>query len=211
PTTTAEIEIEALPTAVPENASAAAAFSATAPTAPPASPPRPAIPRAIVLPEYGRLTQSPRATPASLREREHTDDYMSYNPSYGVAERFRDSINIADGQSPRDSASSAGGRLRANTGCSAQGESGNGTNMAHMSDTLPEDDGMRVLRQKIHAIRDMEASSEEKARRMHLLMMERYQASHAYLLRAQSPSSITLSERPHTPASTSSMLEGNAG
>lgn len=39
---------------------------------------------------------------------------------------------------------------------------------------LPEDDGMGVLRGKIHAIRDMEVSSGEKARMVHQLMTESY-------------------------------------
>ncbi|EON62759.1 hypothetical protein W97_01984 [Coniosporium apollinis CBS 100218] len=206
-TTTTAIEIAPHPNSDPSDDSAAAPASVSVPVPAAPSPQRPAIPGAtsIVILEHGRLTTSPRATPASLRE-QPTDDYMSYNPSYGIAERFRPSIHMAD-QSPRDSASSAGGRSRANTGRSAQGES---VNMAHMSESLPADDGMRVMRQKIVSIRDMEASSEEKALRMHILMTERYQASHAHLLRAQSPLSIVSSERPYTPMSASSVLDGNA-
>ncbi|KAJ9642347.1 hypothetical protein H2199_004727 [Coniosporium tulheliwenetii] len=206
-TTITTIEIAPHPNSDPSGDSSAAPASVSLPVPAAPSPQRPAIPGAtsIVILEHGRLTTSPRATPAALRE-QPTDDYMSYNPSYGIAERFRPSIHMAD-QSPRDSASSTGGRSRANTGRSAQGEN---VNMAHMSESLPADDGMRAMRQKIVTIRDMEASNEEKALRMHLLMTERYQASHAHLLRAQSPLSIVSSERPHTPASTSSVLDGNA-
>ncbi|KAG9814522.1 hypothetical protein KCU63_g19794, partial [Aureobasidium melanogenum] len=40
--------------------------------------------------------------------------------------------------------------------------------------SLPEDDGMRALRQKMHEIRSLAASTEEKARAMHLLMTRDY-------------------------------------
>ena len=39
-----------------------------------------------------------------------------------------------------------------------------------MSAMLPEDDGMNALRKKLHHIREMALSSEEKAKRMHALM-----------------------------------------
>lgn len=58
---------------------------------------------------------------------------------------------------------------------------GNGFGMdgigGHFS--LPEDDGMGVLRRKIHAIRDMRSTNTEKARMVHELMTEKYNASRA--------------------------------
>ncbi|RJE25638.1 hypothetical protein PHISCL_02031 [Aspergillus sclerotialis] len=42
---------------------------------------------------------------------------------------------------------------------------------------LPEDDGMGVLRRRIHAIRDLDIGSTEKARMIHNLMTEKYNAS----------------------------------
>lgn len=59
---------------------------------------------------------------------------------------------------------------------------------SHLSDmdesswqfALPEDDGMGVLRRKIHAIRDMRSSSAEKARMVHELMTEKYNALRGY-------------------------------
>ncbi|CRG85598.1 hypothetical protein PISL3812_02643 [Talaromyces islandicus] len=42
---------------------------------------------------------------------------------------------------------------------------------------LPEDDGMRVLRRKIHAIRDNNGTSSEKARLIHTLMTESYDSA----------------------------------
>ncbi|RMD40811.1 hypothetical protein DV735_g4304, partial [Chaetothyriales sp. CBS 134920] len=47
------------------------------------------------------------------------------------------------------------------------------------SDTLPEDDGMTELRQRINAIWSGTASPEEKSERIHALMMERYHNSQA--------------------------------
>lgn len=46
--------------------------------------------------------------------------------------------------------------------------------LSAMSEPLPADDGMRGLRQKLHAIREMALSTDEKARRMHDLMVEDY-------------------------------------
>ncbi|KAF2100526.1 zf-CHY-domain-containing protein, partial [Rhizodiscina lignyota] len=66
---------------------------------------------------------------------------------------------------------------------------------------LPADDGMSALRKKIHEIRDMAASSEEKARRLHFIMTESYIANHPHLARAQSPASIFSGDRPFTPRS----------
>ncbi|EKG21464.1 Zinc finger RING-type protein [Macrophomina phaseolina MS6] len=73
-----------------------------------------------------------------------------------------------------------------------------------MSDSLPADDGMRLLRQKIHEIRKLGVSNEEKARRMHSLMTERYNAAQS---RPRSPSSTVSHERPFTPSSTLSEMQ----
>lgn len=82
---------------------------------------------------------------------------------------------------------------------------------SHLSDmdesswqfALPEDDGMGVLRRKIHAIRDMRSSSTEKARMVHELMTEKYNASRGYpdILPAPllAPSSPRSPERSWTP------------
>jgi hypothetical protein len=74
------------------------------------------------------------------------------------------------------------------------------------SGTLPEDDGMGVLRQSISAIWNGSGTPEEKAHRIHMLMMERYQV--AQLNAVGSPSS----QPPATPTDgklvTASMLVG---
>ncbi|KAI5359717.1 Putative Zinc finger, RING-type, Zinc finger, CHY-type, Zinc finger, RING/FYVE/PHD-type [Septoria linicola] len=50
----------------------------------------------------------------------------------------------------------------------------NVANTANMDGALPEDDGMRSLRQKLQEIKELAVSTEEKAKRMHLLMMQDY-------------------------------------
>ncbi|TKA67016.1 hypothetical protein B0A49_12397 [Cryomyces minteri] len=76
-----------------------------------------------------------------------------------------------------------------------------------MSGSLPEDDGMRMLRHQIHIIRQTGGSNEEMARMMHELMTKEYHASQAHILRATSPSSPSNSNLLHTPASTLSGTE----
>lgn len=74
---------------------------------------------------------------------------------------------------------------------------------------LPEDDGMSLLRRRIHAIRDTEASNSEKARLIHELMTEEYHSSQPDSTNhlppeARSPASLQSLqslERPWTPAS----------
>lgn len=46
--------------------------------------------------------------------------------------------------------------------------------------SLPEDDGMGILRSKIIAIRDLQLANPEKARMVHDLMTERYNTLHAH-------------------------------
>ncbi|EOD50798.1 putative ring finger and chy zinc finger domain-containing protein [Neofusicoccum parvum UCRNP2] len=71
-----------------------------------------------------------------------------------------------------------------------------------MSESLPADDGMRLLRLRIHEIRKLSVSNDEKARRMHFLMTERYNALQGHITRPRSPASIMSQDRPFTPSST---------
>ena len=69
---------------------------------------------------------------------------------------------------------------------------------------LPEDDGMGVMRKKIHAIRDMGSSNTVKARMIHELMTENYNAlrersGNQNASMALSPTSPQSPERPSTP------------
>lgn len=52
---------------------------------------------------------------------------------------------------------------------------------------LPEDDGMGALRKRIHAIRDLDVSSTEKARMVHDLMTEKYNASRGTIISHSPP------------------------
>ncbi|KAF7595741.1 hypothetical protein BBP40_004872 [Aspergillus hancockii] len=70
--------------------------------------------------------------------------------------------------------------------------------------SLPEDDGMGALRQKIHAVRDLKYSSAEQARMIHELMTENYNASqsnlYSHLVQTVPSQSRTQSpDRPVTP------------
>ncbi|KAK8218420.1 hypothetical protein IWZ01DRAFT_538035 [Phyllosticta capitalensis] len=78
-----------------------------------------------------------------------------------------------------------------------------------MSESLPADDGMRLLRSRIHEIRKLRVPSEEKAQRMHSLMTEKYRASQEHLdvQRPWSPSSTLSQERPFTPSSAVSFAD----
>ncbi|KAF2840639.1 zf-CHY-domain-containing protein [Patellaria atrata CBS 101060] len=76
-----------------------------------------------------------------------------------------------------------------------------------MSETLPADDGMRSLRERIHAIRELPISNDEKAKRMHQLMMEDYVPTKSHVLRPVSPSSIKSSDTPITPSSSISITD----
>lgn len=56
------------------------------------------------------------------------------------------------------------------------------------SSALPEDDGQRVLRQKLVEISKLDVSERERATRMHLLMLEKYNASRLDIAGPGSPS-----------------------
>lgn len=76
---------------------------------------------------------------------------------------------------------------------------------AKMSSSLPADDGMRLLRERIHGIRSDSVSQEEKARKMHHLMTEEWENARLRL-RPQSPASQISHERPFDPTSPRSTL-----
>lgn len=76
---------------------------------------------------------------------------------------------------------------------------------AKMSSSLPADDGMRLLRERIHGIRSDSVSQDEKARKMHDLMTEEWKNAQLNL-RPQSPGSQISQDRPFDPASPRSTL-----
>lgn len=81
---------------------------------------------------------------------------------------------------------------------------------------LPEDDGMGVLREKIHAIREKDVSSTEKARMIHELMTESYNSSRGRVSNVQTlsptsppscPQNHAHPTRPISPASEPSIVQ----
>ena len=78
----------------------------------------------------------------------------------------------------------------------------NGTRRRDGSGTLPEDDGMGPLRQRISAIWSGPGTPAEKSRLVHILMMERYQKGHTG--KGSSLKTFDVSPRPDTPLSTAS-------
>lgn len=74
-------------------------------------------------------------------------------------------------------------------------------NATAISESLPADDGMAHLRARIHQIRDMGVTDQERARMVHSLMTERYN-----YMRPTSPSSFVSHDRPYTPNSSRSVF-----
>jgi hypothetical protein len=74
-------------------------------------------------------------------------------------------------------------------------------NATTMSESLPADDGMAYMRARIHQIRDLRITEQERARMVHSLMTERY--NH---MRPTSPSSFVSHDRPFTPNSSHSVF-----
>jgi hypothetical protein len=69
-----------------------------------------------------------------------------------------------------------------------------------VSTSLPADDGMRLLRARIHEIRELPESPEDKARRMHDLMTAEWKAAQVSC-RPTTPASMTSQDRPFLPSS----------
>lgn len=133
------------------------------------------------------------------------DHDMTENPAYGIPERFRsvDSMNSETSSlaSTTDSASiSRRNRTRAR-GSSNLSHNEGVHDDAVMSGSLPADDGMHQLRQKIHQIRGLDVSHDEKAKMMHVLMTERYHSMQLGMAGAHSPPSV-VSQEPNSPGST---------
>lgn len=140
----------------------------------------------------------PVDSPAPLADEENEDTVMG-SPRH-VDERTLDSFSsmwLGDGPSmtsnpnnsvPSDLMSTGGsnssmssrsrrfGSLGGTRGTGSRrgtGSTGGSANL-QMSESLPDDDGMRAVRAEMHKIREMALSAEEKARRMHELMTADY-------------------------------------
>jgi CHY zinc finger len=73
------------------------------------------------------------------------------------------------------------------------------------SESLPENDGNELLRQKIFGIWESDLPTEEKAQKMHAIMNESYHASQSYG-RPKSPDSIISQGRPLSSDSSTSLV-----
>lgn len=116
---------------------------------------------------------------------------MSSNPSRALEHRFRS----ADLDPPVSSAPVAPtaphGALASTLGQHAGG----------MSESLPADDGFAHLRARIHEIRALKVTEQERAQMIHGLMIEQYN-----YMRPTSPSSFISHDRPFTPNSAHSVF-----
>ncbi|KAF8863507.1 zf-CHY-domain-containing protein [Acephala macrosclerotiorum] len=142
----------------------------------------------------------------------HFDDEMSDNPDYGIPGRFRTnsgaSTTFGGGSQMIDARMSpAEGPSRRSTQDVAQSASGN----CPRNNSLPEDDGMGLLRQQIIRIQSMDIAPEAKARMMHQLLTRDYSRvqdqAHAKQQATAPLLAGTISqERPSTPGSLSSFI-----
>ena len=135
---------------------------------------------------------------------------MRSNPLYGLAESLRPAEEQDSTLSRRQrTRSGSGRRSRRNTGRDVQHPAVLRDETPSLYGSLPEDDGMKALRQQMHEIRDTAASSEDKARKMHALMTQDWNVWQARL-RAQSPASFVSQDRSLPPTSPQSPLVSNA-
>jgi uncharacterized CHY-type Zn-finger protein len=116
---------------------------------------------------------------------------MSSNPSRALEARFRG----LDLETPVSSAPTVPTAIQGARPGTA------GLNAGGMSESLPADDGFTHLRARIHEIRALEVTEQERAQMIHSLMIERY--NH---MRPTSPSSFVSNDRPFTPNSAHSVF-----
>jgi uncharacterized CHY-type Zn-finger protein len=114
---------------------------------------------------------------AAIRsESQQVDDDTTENPSFGITSRMQTG-------SPMEG---SGSRTSQSTTISRDPSIGETSNATAVLDTrqrtrsLPEDDGMGVLRRRIILIQGSEMSGDDKARLMHQLLTEGYRGSQAH-------------------------------
>lgn len=169
--------------------------AASNPTLPPQRP----LPLGDAFPEPRLRSFSRQLNPTSLP----VDGGMSENPLYDLHRELRASRDLDAEPStmngiPAVVASAVAAPAAEMSDTMSQRES----DPEVVSRALPENDGMGVLRLKIHEIWDMEIPQDAKARRMHTLMTERYLLSRVPPPGlAVSPMSVMPQDRPFTPNS----------
>ncbi|KAE8452780.1 hypothetical protein EG329_013052 [Mollisiaceae sp. DMI_Dod_QoI] len=141
------------------------------------------------------------------------DDEISDNPDYGIPGRFRTdsatSTTFGSGtQNTVDARMSpAEGLSRRSTQDAGQPGSSN----RPRNTSLPEDDGMGLLRQQIIRIQSMDIAPEAKARMMHQVLTRDYSRAQDQAHAKQQPTAASQAgmisqERPSTPGSLSSFI-----
>ena len=119
--------------------------------------------------EPQRIRQHDASTLDSLGSMSLDDGQtMTSNPSHLASQ----SVMSTGGSS---SSLSSRSRMPPEQGQESRRQSRDALGSLQMSTHLPEDDGMRIIRQQMHQIREMALSTEEKAARMHALMTADYQ------------------------------------
>lgn len=168
------------------------------------------------------LDAGPSASPAlDVNFRHHESDYSTTQESrHGSGDTFCPAIdarpNRINGTRSPELGRAASAPLSSHNQ-NPQGDSGSeelGGNIDNRfylyeigaQSLLPEDDGMGILREKIHVIRDLDCGNAEKARMIHELMTANYNSSQGdhgnqSFQTAPSPSSSRSPERAGTPTS----------
>lgn len=139
-----------------------------------------------------------------LREEQRTSSETSLNPAQELSYRSR----VHQGNTRPHALSDPLAAVRHDFTMSRMSESrreehdNHGYRRRDGSGTLPEDDGMGYLRQKIAAIWAGSGTAAEKSRLVHALMMERYQTIQALRSPQVLPTKVlSTSQRPATPGS----------
>ena len=116
------------------------------------------------------------------------DDRMSANPAREVTESLKSFEFTSSAQSSITSSPRRSDELSEQE-WEQEGSEGRllDRNTLKMDSSLPANDGMHALRQKLQEIRKLAISTEEKAKRMHFLMTEDYMARRAI---SSSPASL---------------------
>jgi uncharacterized CHY-type Zn-finger protein len=147
---------------------------------------------------HSSFTQRPRSAVVDEEEESHESNdvlpinapvEMSANPSRTLADQFRHlDVDPSRLTAPPTTA------IQRTPSTSSQ-------HAGALSELLPADDGMAHLRMRIHEVRDLNISDQERARMVHSLMTERYN-----IMRPTSPASFVSHDRPFTPTSGQSVF-----
>ena len=157
----------------------------------------------------GRIHNHISQTAADILAFQEGDD-TSANPLF-AAERFRSAASsISSSRSLIENHVSLAESTTSSPRLAAIGqrerENSEGSSPPKANTTLPADDGMGEMRQRIIAIQRTDSPSDVKARLVHDLMVEKHNTSQqslnvSHVARAHSPISIQSSDRPFTPSS----------